>query len=222
MNKIIRKGDLYWLPLDCENMETWPKWCRLTWKVWISWGYTQVYLREDKSPWSRQIVDFCKKKGIETFVVQEGDGPASGNPWGHLPLRADYFLCTKEDVEWWVERGMPRDRIQTYIRQKEAHLYKEIVFLHPFYTEDNFLHPGYWDYKNVKVMRVIMDFMKKDVVFKPHNKNLDIVERFIPHNRIISGDAKELILRYNKVYCFSDSSIRKDCEMLGVTPEIIG
>lgn len=181
----------------------------------------QVFLKEDRSKWSRKLVDFCKNRGIETFVVQEGDGPASNNPWGHLPLRADYFLCTEEDVAWWISKGMPKDRIQTYVRQKEAHQHKGIVFLHPFYTADNFLHPGYQGWKNLVVMRVIIEFMKKDVVFKLHNKNKEIAERFIPKNRIVDGDAKILIRHYEKIYCFADSSIKKDCEMLGVTPEIL-
>lgn len=221
MNKILKKGSLYWLPLNCQSdIEKWPKWCRLTWRFWLR-PYDQVFLREDKSKWSRQIVDFCKKKGIETFVVQEGDGPASGNPWGHLPLRADYFLCPEKDRQWWLDQGMPKDRIQTYVMQKEAHQYDEIVFLHPFYTADNFLHPSYWDHKNTKVMRVVMDFMQRDVVFKLHNKNKEIMERFIPFNRRVTGDAKELIKKYKKVYCFGDSSIKRDCEMLNVPCEVL-
>lgn len=214
MNKILKKGNLYWLSLDCPDIEK-QGFLKYFWKffIWLE-GYDQVFLREDKSRWSRQIVDFCKKKGIETFVVQEGDGPASGNPWGHLPLRADYFLCPQQDKNWWVCQGMRAGRIQTYVMQKEAHQYSEIVFLHPLYTRENWLHPGFRDGKNIKVMRVIQEYLEKDCVFKIHNKNKEIVERFIPFNRIVEGDAKELILKYKKVYCFEDSSIKRDCEML--------
>lgn len=222
--KIMQRGKLYWLPLNCRDIDDFllPRIFRKFKIDYIPFTLRfcdKLFLREDKTKYSRKLVSFCQKNGIETFVVQEGI--ISGNPWGHLPLKADYFLCPEKDRDWWLERGMPKDRIQVYTMQKQAHEYPEIVFMQPFYIAENFLHQCYWNDKNVKVMQVLMDFMKKDCVFKLHNKNKEIMKKFIPFNRLVEGDAKDLIRKYKKVYAFDDSSIKRDCEMLGVECEIL-
>ena len=218
----IKKGKLYWFEIDCQDIEKFilPRVFRKIGVDYIPFTlrfYEQVFLREDRSKYNRKLVEFCKKRGIETLVVQEGDGPSSDNPWGHLPLRADYFLCPESDKKWWLEQGMPKDRIQTYIPQKPTRFYTEVCFLHPLYTADSPLHQSFWNYKNVMVMNVICTLLKSDkVVFKLHNKNKDLVRRFIPPHRIVEGDALDLMQKYRKVYCFSDSSIKRDCETLGI------
>ncbi|MCH7535907.1 MAG: hypothetical protein IH948_09255 [Bacteroidetes bacterium] len=218
---IIKYGMLYWFPLDCPDIDSMFL-TRLLRKFSVHYipfslrFYDKLFLREDQSKHARKLVEFCKKHGVETYVVQEGVGKESGNPNGHLPLKADYFLCFKKDVQWWIAHGMPNGRIRTYYPQKQAHQYSGIVFLHPFYLAENILHPCYWNGKNNIVMSAISKFMKEDVVFKLHNKNKHIVSKFIPKNRIVEGDAKELIKKYDEIYCFSDSSILFDCKMLDV------
>lgn len=226
IKNIIKKDRLFYFPLNCKSLDDFiiPKIFRRFGIDYIPFSikkYQKVFLREDKSKYCRKLVNFCKKNGIETYVVQEGIGPDSRNQWGHLPLRADYFMCPQKDYEWWVEKGMPIDRIITFIPQKQASEYSEIAFLSPIYTREDFLNPLYWEGRNIKTIKAIHFLMVKDVVFKLHNENKWILEKLIPFNRIIDGKAEDLIRSYKKIYCFSDSSIKRDCELAGVKYELI-
>lgn len=96
---------------------------------------------------------------------------------------------------------------------------KSIVFLSPFILDN--LHPSYWTDFNVKVLEVIERFRKEDVVFKLHPKDRNIVEAFLPKERIVEGDAEELIRKFDKIYCFRPSTIGTDCEIMGKDYEVV-
>lgn len=225
-SKRIKSGNLYWFPLDCPDLETF--FLRRLFRkfniVYIPFTlrfYEEIYLREDKSKFSRILINYCKKKGIRTYVVQEGVAKYHKHPTIFLNPQTDIFLCPDGMLEWWIDKGIPRNRIRVYHQQKPREYYKGIVFLHPIYTADDVLHAYYWDGTSAVVMKVIFDFLKKDVVFKPHPKNDDITKRIIPKHRLVSGKAKDLILKYDKIYCFRTSSVRKDCEMLNKKYEVV-
>lgn len=217
--KIIKYGKLYGLYIDCPHLDCFFL-VRLFRKLGLNYipltlrSYDRIFMREAKSRYARLVADYCKRHGIQVYVVQEG-GNFAKNPAGHLPFYGDYFLCPPDQIDWWVSQGMTRGIIRPYIPQKESRDYKGIVFLSPFYTWDDFHHPYYWQFKNRIVAGVIDKFMQEDVVFKPHPKNADITRRFIPPHRIVRGEATALIRNYDKIYCFSDSTIRKDCELVG-------
>lgn len=224
--KIAKYGRLYWFQLEAVRIERFFL-VRLFRKLKLNYipftlrFYDQLYLREDKSKYSRLLINHCKKHGIQTYVVLEGASEYTQNHTGHSYLIADYFVCPEENKEWWVEHGIPKGRIRIGHRDREKDDIKEIVFMLPLYGQWDFLHPFYHSGVNIRVMRVIFDFLKRPVVFKLHPKNSSLISQFIPKHRIVEGDAKELIKRYDKIYCFSRCSIRKDCEMLGVDYELV-
>ena len=202
MRKEIKKGHLYWFYLDGPDIEKFflVRAFRKFGIYYIPFSlrfYDRLYLREDHSKYSRLLVNYCKKKGIETFVVQEGF--SAMNPTGHLPLYADQFLCPPECYQDWIGHGMEKGRVRIYHRSKPAQEYKGIVFLLPINTREDYLHMSYWNFKNVKVVKAIFRFMREDVVFKLHNKNREIAERIIPKNRIVEGHAHDLIKKYEKI-----------------------
>lgn len=223
MKNIFRCGDLYWFPNDFPDIERF-FFVRLLRKLGINYfprcvrKAKYVFLREDRSHYKRMLVEYCRNHGVETYVVQEGSIKHSQNPWGHLPLKADYFLCPEDMRGWWIEKGMPRDRIKTY--RLEGH-YTEILFLRPFYLASDFLHPYRHGNQNIETMRVLMDFLKRPCVFSVHKKNRETMERFIPRHRIVSGNVKELATKYERVFTFSTSSVCFDLEMLGIKYEVV-
>jgi hypothetical protein len=163
-----------------------------------------------------------KEHGIPTYVVEEG-ARYSGNQWGHCPLRAEYFICLDENYDFWLEKGIPRERLQTHCPDTPPEYATTVVFLHPLYTRDNFRHPYFRSGKNVLVMRVIEHFLKRDrTVFKLHPKNRAFVERLIPKHKIIEGKAEDIIrMPWKNIYCFKESSIRMDCKMMGVKADYL-
>lgn len=214
--KLIKCGNLYHFALDCPDIEKF-----FLWRLFRKFGYDYIpftlksydrlFLRNGKSKFGRKLLNYCKKHNIETYIVQEGSGVGRMSH-GHIPMRADYFLCPKDMKEWWVKQGIKRGQIMTYKYQKKE--YKGILFMSPLYIyKRDFLHPYTSSDHNAKVMKVICEYMNKDVVFKLHRKNIDINCLFFPPHRLIEGDALELIKRFDKIYCFSTSSIVKDCEM---------
>jgi len=214
--RLIKCGKLYFFPLDCPDIEKGLlrrifRRMNIPYIPFMLRFYDRLFLREDKSRFNRVLVDYCKKRGIETYVVQEGASKAGAH--GHLPLRADIFLCPPDAYDWWIEQGMPKDRIRVFHPQKVE--YNGIVFLAPFFTKEDILHFHYWDNTNTKTIELINRFMKEDVVFKLHRKNADLVARFIPFNRIVTGEAEDLIMKYDTIYCSSGSTIVDDCKSLG-------
>ena len=214
--KIIRSGRIFYLHLDCPDIEggLLRRVCRRLGMVYTPFTlrfYDRLYLREDHSKYNRALVEACKKWGVETIVVQEGYGKGSGS--GHLPLHADRFLCPLDCKQWWIDKGMPKERIVVY--QREPDKFKNIFFLRPLYTRDDFLHRLWIERSNAETMKEIERYLDLDVVFKLHPKNRSVMEHFIPKYRIVTGEANELILKYDKVYCFEGSSIIIDCKMLG-------
>lgn len=101
--------------------------------------YNRLFLREDKSKYSRKLINWCKKNGIRTYVVQEGRKGLQGidNPWGHMPLYADYFICPTEDYDVWINYGMSKDTVRTHHPQKPAEDYAGVVFMHPFMLRED-------------------------------------------------------------------------------------
>ena len=181
----------------------------------------QLYLREDHSKYARSLVNFCKKNGITTFVVQEGAAEYVKNHTGHVPLHADYFLCPKGMREWWIENGIPKASIREFYLEKSTADYSGIIFMLPFYTAENRLHTNYLNEHNVLMMKVIQTFLKKDVVFKLHPKNLNVMRPFIPNHRLVDAPAEDLIEKYDTIYCFSNCSTRSDCESKGKKYELV-
>lgn len=218
---ILRCGKLYWFQNDWKNIEDFFL-VRLFRRLGIDYipfsvrRCKEIYLREEKSRYNRKLVNYCKKHGITTYIVEEGARYAQVQT-GHIPFRADYFVCMEENYLFWL-KFIPNGQIITHRPEKRTEDYKEIVFMYPFYTRENRLHPMRHNGMNITVMKVIEHFLKKDVVFKLHPKNKHIVEQFIPKHRLVTGQAEDLIKKYEKVYCFKTCSIRKDCEMLDVTP----
>ena len=223
--KNIRSGTLYWMANDYVDLETFFL-RRLFRKFGIAYVpftlrfYDRLFLREEGSKYNRALVRYCKKHGIQTYLVQEAWGKYIEGR-AYIPMEADYFMCPHEYTEKWVNEGMERGRIINYYYQKTSG-FKGIVFMMPLYLyERDGIRPQYWEGLNSVVMGVIDRFLKEDVVFKLHRKNADVVRRFIPTHRIVTGDAKELMMKYEKVYCFSMCSIVKDCEMMGIEPTVL-
>jgi hypothetical protein len=65
------------------------------------------------------------------------------------------------------------------------------------------------------------DMIGKNVMIKPHQGHKELIVPFLPPDRVVWDRAETLIKKYQKIYCFSDSSITKDCEMLGKQYEIV-
>lgn len=203
MVRVMRKLNIKWFPIGLRNADA-------------------LYLREDHSPYSRFLVEKCKKYGVTTYVVQEGATDVIKNPTGHAPLHADVFLCPKGMKKWWVEQGMDKSRIREFIPTKEAKYCSKIAFLHPFYLREDYIHTHWGTDENIKTMKIITNLLlDEDVCFSLHNKNRDVMERFIPKHRIVYGKAEDLIPKYKTVYSFYNSTIVRDCERLGVTPMIL-
>lgn len=217
---MIKRGKLYWFPLDCKQIDDFFL-VRLLRKFnYIPFTlrfHDKLFLREDRSKYSKLLINFCRKKGIETFVVEEG-ARYNQNPYGHSNLQADWFVCQAENYEFW-KRYMPLGRIIKHRPDWYACQCQEIVFMYPLYVNTDVLKP--LGKHNSRIMEVIERFRYKPVVFKLHPKNLKENLPFFPKHRVVDGKAEDLILKYSKVYCFKECSIRKDCEMLGVTPHLL-
>ena len=219
---MFKKGKLYWFELDCPQLDD-MFFVRLLRKIGLNYiplkvkGASKVFLREDKTSYSRKLIDKCRQWGVRTYVIEEGARYAK-NHLGHVPLYADYFVCLPEFKEFWV-KYIPYGRLLTHeVIKKE---FKTVAFLLPLYGREDLMHPNYWNKTNERVMRIIEKY-KDDpsVAFKLHPKNRHLVEPLIMKERIIEGDAVELIKKYN-VICFEDCSIRYDCQMVGKFPHIV-
>ena len=226
--KRAKYGRLYWLPIEADDISKFFLW-RIFNKLGIMYipftlqFYDEVYLREDISKYSRRLINACRKMGITTYVVQEGPVHYCKSPkFSHLPLYADIFLCHAKNYELWVKEGMDKSRIKIYDMQKlEKRDYKGILFIEPFILWKDAGPEGGFDYFNIQIVKAIDDLIDKDVVFKPHQAYPELVISFLPPDRIIWDNAEDLIRRYDKVYTFSNCSIRTDCEMLGKEYELI-
>jgi len=128
----------------------------------------------------------------------------------------DYELIVKNKNG---ERFTEKEKSSDTSKSKDD--YKGIAFLLPFTIWDNVAFRMIRDYRALRVLKGIYNMMDKDVLFKPHQAYPELVEPFLPPDRIIWDNADELIRKYDKIYCFSECSIRKDCEMLGKEYEII-
>lgn len=174
-----------------------------------------LYIREDHSKYGRLLVEYCRKHGVTTYVVQEGAAEYIKRSTGHSPLFADFFLCPTGNRVFWESAGIPGNRIKEYEIEKDTLDYKGILFMHPFYLAKDRLHDNWKDTTNIHTMRILYEYLRKDVVFKLHQKNIEVMLQFIPKHRIVIGSAEELIKKYDDIYCFSNSTIRSDCEMKG-------
>lgn len=222
MYKTIKTGRLFCLPIECPDLSSFFlvrlfRKFNLTYIPWTLKFYNRLYLREDKSKQSRTLIDYCRKKGIITVVVQEG-AMYKRDSFTYVPLYADYLLSPKDDYDWWCTQ-LPKERVLYFHPQRETQDYEGIVFLHPLFEYG--LHFRYWDRYNSTVMCLIDKFIHENVVFKLHPHNQDLVRHFIPPHRIVNGDPRELMRKYDKIYCFSDSSIRKECELVGKNPILV-
>lgn len=224
VRKVIRSGTLFWFPFEGPDIERFFL-RRLFRKLGIAYVpftlrfYDRLFLREAKSKYNRALVDFCKKHHIETYIVQEG-ASLGAMGYGHIPMRADYFLCPEDKKKFWIKMGILEGQIMTYKHQKKE--YKDILFMSPLYSfKRDYIHPSCWNEHNETVMKTIHKFLDEDVVFKLHRKNSDINRHFLPPHRVVEGEAIDLIKKYDKVYCFSTSSIVKDCELSGKTPILV-
>jgi hypothetical protein len=228
MKRILKCGHLYWFPLDAPDIEQFFL-VRLFRKLnlhyipkWTIRRADQIFFREDKTKFKRKLIEYCKTQGIETYVVQEGCTEYAQNPYGCVPLKADYFLCPENMKDWWIEKGMPKDRIKTYHPESDNPKdYKGLVFMRPLYTRNDFLHPSWINGENTRTMRVLDDMLKENVVFSLHKKNIEIMTQFVPKHRIVSGTVRELSEKYQDIYCFDSSSVRKDLEMMGIKHTIL-
>lgn len=211
--RTIKCGKLYYYPIDCPDIERFFL-RRLLRKFNIAYipftlrFYDRLFLREDKSKFNRVLVEYCKRKGIETIVVHEGG--KEFHPYGHLPLRADYFLCPEECYQPWIDNGMPKGQTRIYRPQRDIRDIEEILFLPPFilddvYTEERAIF-------NVKLIKTIERFKREQVAFRLYPRDCDITEVFLPKHRIVNSDPEELIKRYDKIYCFKGSDIPDICK----------
>ena len=108
-----------------------------------------------------------------------------------------------------------------YHPQKRTEDYKGILFMNHLITWEEQLHKGFWDGTNEKIMRVLHKHINEDVVFKLHPNGQGLLKPFLPPHRIVTASAEYLIDRYDKIYCFSNSSIRADAQMQGKTPILV-
>ncbi len=218
--KRIKYGRLYWLPMEAADIDQF-FFVRLFRKLNINYipltlcRYNELYLREDRSKYSRLLINACRKLGIVTHVVQEGPvyQPYQAQ-WSHLPLYADVFLCPEEDYEMWIREGMPKDRIKTYDPQKKKENYREIFFLEPLVTWAECPNV-YGVLRNVQILKTVYQMLDKDVVFHLDLRNRHLIAPFFPSNRLVSGDKEALIKQYQKIYCFSSSTIAGECKQAG-------
>lgn len=218
--KRIKYGRLYWLQLEAADIDSFFL-VRLLRKFKILYipftlrNYDELYLREDRSKYSRRLINHCRKHGIVTYVVQEGPIYHSHQAkWSHLPLYADIFLCPDGDYDMWVSEGMPKERIKTYSRQKKTSQYNGIFFLDPFITWDE-SKSFKANRRNAAILKKYYDMFDEDVLFKPADKNSGLMRPFIPPHRIAAGSVQELIQRYDNIYCFTNSPVIDVCRQMG-------
>ena len=69
---------------------------------------------------------------------------------------------------------------------------------------------------------VLRNWRTRRFFSNPITRILSLSRLFCPPDRVVWDSAEALIKRWDKIYCFWDSSVRKDCEMLGKRCEIIG
>ena len=191
MKKRLKYGRLYWLPLEAKDLGR-----DFLWRVFNKLGikyipftlrfYDELYLREDSSKYSRRLIYECRKWGIVTYVVQEGPIQFSGGPeFGLLPLYADNFLCPKEDYEYWVKAGMPKQKIKAYKMQKmEKEDFGGVIFLEPFLVWKDKYPENYKANHNIKLVETICKMMDEDVIFKLPESRSEIVEPILQPYRI--------------------------------------
>ena len=155
--------------------------------------------------------------------MQEGPIQFSGGPeFGLLPLYADNFLCPKEDYEYWVKAGMPKQKIKAYKMQKmEKEDFGGVIFLEPFLVWKDKYPENYKANHNIKLVETICKMMDEDVIFKLPESRSEIVEPILQPYRITKAANEDLIRKYNKIYCFSGSSVIEHCRKIGKRCEII-
>ena len=228
--KRLKSGRLYRFPLDCPDLETFilRRIARRLGIIYIPFTlrfYEELYLREDLTPQNRALVEYCKKRGIRTYVVQEGayEYGGIGQPYheGHGIIQADYFLVTEPMYQKWINSGFPRRRLIIYHPQKRTEDYKGILFLNYMTTWEEQLYKGFWDGTNTKIFKVLEKYIDEDVVFKLHPNGQGLLRPYLPPHRIVNASAEYLIERYDKIYCFSNSSIRMDAEDMGKKPILV-
>ncbi len=205
--KRLKYGRLYWLPLEADDIDRF-LWVRALRKFGVAYipltlgRYQELYLREDRSPFSRRLIQACRKKGITTYVVQEGPIYHSHQAkWSHVPLHADIFLCPPADEPVWIEHGMPKERIKTYDPQRPVEEFKRVVFIPPFITwEDG---PDLRNnVTNGLILRAVYAWMDKDVMFRPDPKHAELITPFLPPHRVVQGTEQEVLSRYERVDLF--------------------
>lgn len=185
--------------------------------------YDELYLREDYTKWGRALVEYCKKRGIRTYTVEEG-GAEYFEKWmytGQSLLHADYFICSEQNKKFWLSKGIGINKIRTFKIEKKL---TGIVFLSDFVTyHERIYRPEYYKNWNSHILKVIETYIEKPVVFKlhPNCQGQDILRKIIPSHRIVSGEAEDLILQYDTIYCFKNSTIRTDCEMLNKEYQVV-
>lgn len=216
----IKYGRLYWLQLEADDIDKFllVRIFRKLGILYIPWTlrrYHELYLREDRSKYSRRLINYCRKWGIVTYVVQEGPiyYPHQAK-WSHLPLYADMFLCPSADHEMWVKEGMPKDRIKTYPMQKKKEDYRDVAFLEPFVTwaESQDLRSNL---RNARILKIVYDLLEKNVVFSLDRSHADLIRPFLPPHRIVDGVMSNLVDRYENIYCFSGSPVVQECKKAG-------
>ena len=223
--KQIKYAKLYKFPLAVPDIDRFilVRICRKLGIKYIPFTlkyYDELYLREDITKYARLLVNYCKKKGVRTYIVNESAQkymPQHMKFVSHIPLHADYLLTPYPD--WWLERGVPKNKIIKIKVTEQGE--KGIVFLTMPHSWRQFIYWG-WFHLNKEIFDVLYRFMNKNVVFKLHPTNQHLIRPFIPPHKIIEGNTDDLIKQYDLIYTFSHSSIRNDCEMLGKKYKILG
>jgi len=218
--KRIKNGKLYSYYLNCPDIDKFllVRICRKLGIHYIPFTlkyYDELYLREDVTKYARLLVNYCKQKGIRTYVVQEGANsfiPEHMRWASHIPLHADYLITP--DPGWWINRGIPKRNIIEVKYAPRREDCRKVVFMAMPHTFSENLFLG-WFSVNVKIMQVLEEYLEKDAVFKLHNINQHLLRPYIPDDRIVEGEAKDIIRQYDEVYTFGYSSVCKDCEMAG-------
>lgn len=225
--KRIKYGRLYWLQLEADDIDKfwWVRVFRklgLTYIPWTLPRYNELYLREDRSRYSRRLIHRCRELGIVTYVVQEGPiyHPHQAR-WSHLPLYADLFLCPDADRELWIAEGMPRDRIKTYTLQKRRDDYTGVALLEPLTSWAECSHPSIHE-RNAAILKAVYELMEQDVLFAPDPRNAHLIQPFLPPHRIIQGSLEAMVKAYPEVYAFEESAAAGICRAVKKTFRRIG
>ena len=224
--KRIKYGRLYWLPLEAADIDKFFlvrvfRKLNINYIPWTLRKYNELFLREDRSKYSRLLINACRKFGIVTHVVQEGPvyQPYQAQ-WSHLPLYADIFLCPEEDYQMWIKEGMPKDRIKTYDLQKPRENYQEVFFLEPLVTWAEC--PSVQGIlRNARILKAVYQMLDKDIVFRLDPHNYHLIAPFFSPQRLVSGGVESLLRKYQKVYCFSDGAASLECKKNGKPYQLV-